>query len=116
MKLSNTEIKLLARRIDKQRLKNGLSYAELGRSAEVHPSQVQRICRAKFRTLGSNYMRICTALRIEPGGKIEIGTMADPHWVELQRTIRSFWDGTPAGAAAIAGLIKAALALRHPNQ
>lgn len=115
MKLSSGKIKELAQRIDEQRLENGLSYAELARNVGVHPSQVQRICQAEFRTLGSNFMRICTALGIDPNDSTKICPVADPHWLELQRTVRTVWDGTPAGAAAITGLIRAAIAIRRPD-
>lgn len=113
MKLRSNEIEILARRIDVQRRKVGLSYAELARQARVHPSQVQRICHADFRTLGSNIMQICTTLGIDPDGAEKIVATNDPHWLELQRTVRMAWDGTPAGASAITELIRAAVAIRR---
>lgn len=115
MKPSSDEIEMLAQRIDEQRRKNGLSYAELARQAGVHPSQAQRICQAEFRTFGSNLMQICTVLGVTLDETLQVGAITDPHWLELQRTVRTVWDGTPAGAAAIAGLIRAAIAIRRPD-
>ena len=115
MKLRSDKIDSLARRIDGKRRKHGLSYADLARMSGVHPSQVQRICHADFRTLGSNVMQICTVLGIDSPCGVTIGATTDPHWLELQRTVRMAWDGTPSGASAITELIRAAVAFRKSD-
>lgn len=115
MKLKSDEIDSLARRIDGQRRRDGLTYADLARKSGVHPSQVQRICHADFRTLGSNIMQICTVLGIDSACDITIGAPTDPDWLELQRTVRMAWDGTPSGASAITELIRAAVAFRRSD-
>lgn len=115
MKLSRDEIKVLARKIDGQRRKNNISFANLARLAEVHPSQAQRVCHAEFRTLSGNVMRICTVLKIDPMDAAGMGATVDPNWLELQRAVRAVWDGTPAGADAITQLLRAATAIRLPD-
>ena len=115
MKMTRNGIEALAGRIDSKRLEKGLRYADLARASGVHPSQTQRICQAKFQTFGGNLVRICTTLGIDPNDLGNDNLSSDPHWTELLHTVRTVWDGTPDGANAIAGLIRAAVAIHKPD-
>lgn len=56
----------LARLIATRRVELGLSYADIARISGVDASQVNRICRGRFRNLSENVLQVCTALNIAP--------------------------------------------------
>jgi hypothetical protein len=106
MKPSSPQLQEVRSRIATAHRRKGLSNAEIGRMANVHPSQVGRICGGDFKTFSHNVVRICKALdvrvpRLEPSGK------SDAAWVQVQSSIRRIWDETPEGAKAIARMLDA---------
>lgn len=74
-----------------------MSYAEIGRVAGVHGSQVSRICRGEFRSLSSNVMQICKILHVDGAGEVEVA--ADQQ--RLEAGVIAVWDRTPQDARRI---------------
>ncbi len=115
MKPSSKQLNAVRSRITEAYKQKGLSNAEIGRIAHVHPSQVGRICGGNFKTFSHNVMQICKALsvhvpRLEPqsGG-------VDPAWAQAQISMRRIWDETPEGALTIARMLNAVAELRSAS-
>jgi transcriptional regulator with XRE-family HTH domain len=100
--------------MQRARRKQSLSYAAIAKRAEVDPSQVSRICRGEFVTLGGSVMRICTVLKVpvrstdaSPPRVFPRNRPADAAWKRLERSMRRAWDETPAGADKLAKILSA---------
>ena len=90
----------------------GLSYAEIGRISDVHPSQVSRICDGRFRTFSHNVVQVCRALDVTvPRLEANAGEV-DPAWARVQSSMRKLWDETPEGALIIARMLNAIAELK----
>jgi len=99
MKPDSTSIEKLRSDIRRQFDAAGLSYSAIGDAAQVHTSQVSRICRGKFRTVSHNVVQVCKVL----GVKIETVRMRNRSDVEalggrLQRGVLDVWDRTATDA------------------
>lgn len=104
----------MTRRMSQARRTEGLSYAALGKKADVDPSQVSRICRGQFVTFSGSVVRICTILKVRlranessPPQALSANRAADAAWARLERSMRRAWDETPAGADKLAKIISA---------
>jgi hypothetical protein len=99
----------LAGMLERARRDGALSYGELGKSADIDPSQAFRICKGQFKTLGPNVLKICNALAVEP-------PEADGLWLagESSKEVRMLlsevmkvWDKTPTGARRLIRVLRA---------
>lgn len=89
------------------------SFAEIGRLAGVHPSQVSRICGGDFQTFSNNVVQICSVLQVKLPATMETPPAdTSPEWVAAQASMRRIWDKTPEGARAISKLLNAVADLR----
>ena len=105
MKPSKREIEDLRQRITSRYETDGRSYAEIGRLAGVHASQVGRICSGQFRTISTNLVQICRVLGVEVETVTLRSGQGDASWGQLEVSLRNLWDETPAGARRIAKIL-----------
>ena len=113
MKPSDKEICDLHKRISRARSEMELSHAELGKMAEVHASQVSRICAGEFKTFSNNVVQICKVLRVKVP-RLEEEEEMEAEWGKVHASLRRIWDETPEGAATIRRLLDAIAELRVP--
>lgn len=112
MKLSDVERRNLIGRIADARAMSTLTDADLGRAADVHPSQVGRICRGEFRTFSNNVVQICTALGLAVRTVDLPKTAGDAAWSKLAASVLRAWDRTPQGADKLARIMEAVADIR----
>lgn len=62
---SSSEVALVGAQIRQARLSKGLTLVDLGRSINVHHSQISRYERGQMSSAGKNLHKICTFLQIE---------------------------------------------------
>lgn len=99
----------LAAKMERTRLRVGLSFASLGKLAGVDQGQAYRICNGQFSTLNPSVLKICNALGLSPqtdpvGGQPD---RAEDLAEILRREVILAWDGTRAGAMRIRRVLKA---------
>ncbi|WP_414638147.1 helix-turn-helix domain-containing protein [Azospirillum sp.] len=116
MKPTSKQLSDLQARIAEAKVQKGLSWAQIGRIANVHPSQVGRICSGRFKTFSHNVVQVCEALgvsvpHLEPDTEGVV-----PEWAVAQSSMRRIWDETPEGAKAIAKLLNAIADLQHARE
>lgn len=94
MKLDRLSSAKLKVEIKKAFQSSGLTYAGLGAVANVHPSQVSRICRGEFRTLSHNVVQVCAGLGLQ--------TNTDPAALkstvlekQLEQRLHKIWKQKP---------------------
>lgn len=107
MKPSEREIGELKERISAQCKLRGLRYAEIGRLARVHPSQVWRICAGEFRTVSNNVVQVCKVLGVEVETVKGPDRDGDDSWDRLEGSLRNLWDRTPEGARRLKRILDA---------
>lgn len=107
MKPSDKQLESVRDLIAKACQKKGLSNAEIGRIARVHPSQVSRICRGDFKTFSHNVVQVCKALDVKVPRLEPKASEMDPAWAQAQSSMRRIWDETPEGAMTITRLLDA---------
>lgn len=116
MKPSDKQLESVRDLIAKAYVKKGLSNAEIGRIARVHPSQVGRICGGHFKTFSHNVVQVCKALDVKvPRLELKAGEM-DPAWAQAQSSMRRIWDETPEGAMTIARMLDAIAELQTKRE
>jgi hypothetical protein len=93
---------------------SGLSYSEIGKKAQVHASQVSRICRGEFKTLSQNVVRICSTLGLSIQGFVD-AERDDPAAARLISSVMAVWKGTEADADRIAAFLDRLGELREPT-
>ncbi len=107
MKPTRKQLGDLRAKVAEAQAQNRLSCAQIGRIANVHPSQVGRICSGQFKTFSNNVVQVCTALGVTlPRLKPDTEDVA-PEWAAVQSSMRRIWDETPEGAKTIAKLLNA---------
>ena len=106
MKLSRAEIEDLQRRLHLALKKQRFTAAEIGRLANVHPSQVSRICRGEFRTMSHNVVAICRVLGLDPAA-VRPAAKSDAAWAQVERNLRELWEESPDRARRMAKLMEA---------
>lgn len=106
MKPTSKQLSELHKRISKKFAKSELSKADLGRLANVHPSQVGRICNGDFKTISNSVVQICKILKVKVP-KIAEEIEMDTEWAKANASLRRIWDNTPEGAAIIRRLLDA---------
>jgi len=111
MKPNDKQISNLRQRISRAHSKSGLSQADLGRIANVHASQVSRICAGEFKTLSANVVQICMILKVKVP-RLDEEEKMDKEWAKAHASLRRIWDQTPEGAATIRRLLDAIADLR----
>lgn len=111
MKPTNKQLSELHKRISRKYAKSKLSKADLGRIANVHPSQVGRICTGNFKTISNNVVQICKVLKVEVP-KVDEEIEVDTEWAKAIASLRRIWDHTPEGAAIIRRVLDAIADLR----
>lgn len=112
MKPSDKQLEAVRNRIAAAYGAKGLSSAEIGRIARVHPSQVGRICGGDFKTFSHNVVQICKTLGVLVPRSEARSAVEDPAWVRAQMSMRKIWDETPEGARAITRMLDAVAELR----
>jgi hypothetical protein len=115
MKPTRKQLNTLQKRISDKYAKSSLSNADIGRLANVHPSQVGRVCAGNFKTISNNVVQICKILKVkEP--KLDAESNMDTEWAKANASLRRIWDQTPEGAATIRRMLDAVADLRasHP--
>ena len=106
MKATVEQLADLKRRIARAIAKNNLTYTEIAEIAQVHPSQVSRICRGDFKTISHNVVQICIALGLELRAIEMAATKEDASWLKIKARVRSICNETPEGAEKIARLLE----------
>lgn len=71
-----------------------LSYAAIAAAADVHPSQVSRICRGEFRTLSHNVAQVCMALGLDMSAYPVTGKTAGLE-SQLEQRLHKIWKRKP---------------------
>ncbi|WP_206611541.1 hypothetical protein [Falsirhodobacter deserti] len=104
----------LHKRILRKFAKSKLSKADLGRLANVHPSQVGRVCAGDFKTISNNVVQICRVLKVKVP-KVDEEIEMDAEWAKANASLRRIWDQTPEGAAIIRRVLDAIADLRGPK-
>lgn len=96
MNFQRKNVGTLKEKLSKAARNSGKSYAEIGRIAGVHSSQVSRICNREFETLSANVVQVCKVL----GLPVEGVALSEDEAIErqLQAAVLSVWDRTPEGA------------------
>ena len=105
MKATAIEINALRRQIAGARAVIALTDTEIGELADVHPSQVGRICRGEFKTISHNVVQTCKALGLEMDSAALDVSDQSVAWKKLESSLRSLWDNTPDGADKIARVL-----------
>jgi len=114
MKPTSKHLSELQKRISRKFAESELSKADLGRLANVHPSQAGRICTGDFKTISNNVAQVCRVLQVKvPKIDEEIGV--DTEWAKANASLRRIWDHTPEGAAIIRRVLDAIADLRVPE-
>ncbi|WP_223476581.1 helix-turn-helix domain-containing protein [Oricola indica] len=111
MKPTGKQISDLQKRISRARTKRNLSYADLAKMANVHASQVSRICAGDFKTISNNVVQICKILKVKVP-RLEEENDMDTEWAKAHASLRRIWDETPEGAATIRRVLDAIADLR----
>lgn len=106
MKPSSKQISHLQKRISHARNNMNLSYAEIGKMASVHASQVSRICAGDFKTFSNNVVRVCKILNVKVP-RLEEDEEMDPEWAKVHASLLRIWDETHEGASAIRRVLDA---------
>lgn len=114
MKPTSKQLSELHKRISRKFAKSELSKADLGRLANVHPSQVGRICTGDFKTISNNVVQICKILKVRVP-KVAEDIEMDTEWAKANASLRRIWDHTPEGAAIIRRVLDAIADLRVPD-
>ena len=70
----------------------GWSHTKLAEITGIHQSQVSRISAGKFKTFGSNVMRICMKLDLEPSAYWD-RTKSDKDRNAIADSAIAIWDG-----------------------
>ena len=94
---------------------SGLNRADVAKLANVHPSQVSRICAGNFKTISNSVVQICRVLKVKVSKLDEDSTM-DTEWAKANASLRRIWDQTPEGAAMIRRMLDAVADLRASQQ
>ena len=105
MKLDDTSSAKLKAEIEATRQRLGLSFSEIGRIADVHASQVSRICRGEFRTLSHNVVQVCMALGLKGEGLGGPPSADEILAGRLKAGILELWDRTPEDAERLIRLL-----------
>ena len=111
MKPSRKQLDALQNRISDKYAKSRLSNADIGRLANVHPSQVGRVCAGNFKTISNNVVQICKILKVKVP-KVDEQSSMDIEWARANASLRRIWDQTPEGAAMIRRMLDAVADLR----
>jgi predicted XRE-type DNA-binding protein len=112
MKATEKQISALHAQIVAARAQCALSDAEIGEISGVHPSQVSRICRGKFKTISHNVMQICNTLGRAVDSLPREPTGETASWAKIEASLRSLWDRTPEGAEKLVRVLDTIGALR----
>ena len=104
MKPTADQVQELKERLVAQRSAVGMSLAEVGHQAGVHPSQVGRIFQGNFRTFSHNVMRVCRTLNVS----IDDGAGAPPdaNRRRVEMSVERILDGTPENALKVSRLLE----------
>ncbi|MBB4841328.1 hypothetical protein HNP52_004430 [Sphingomonas kyeonggiensis] len=112
MKATSEEISVLRQQIAVARANSPLSDTEIGDLTGVHPSQVGRICRGEFKTIGGGVVQICKALGMHMENAPLDASEENVAWRRLEASLRSLWDKTPEGADKIVRVLDTIGSLR----
>ena len=90
---------------------------EIGVLADVHPSQVSRICNGQFKTITQNVVQVCKVLGVTVPGVTVASARTDDRpvipWPRLEESLNRLWDRTPEGMERIAALLETVASLRE---
>ncbi len=78
----------------------------------IHQSQMSRIAAGNFKTFGSNIMKICIELDIEPM-RYGSGTRAEEDRKQIANAALSIWDGTHRDTVVVVSLLHELSKLRQ---
>jgi predicted XRE-type DNA-binding protein len=105
MKIATEARENLAAKLKQSVEQQSVSFAEIARSTQIHPSQVSRICRGEFKTMSWNLVQICTFLGVE-GFATSSPKRSEPARQRLERSVVALWDQTPADADRLIKLMR----------
>lgn len=88
------------------------SYAEIAARADVHPSQVSRICRGEFRTASPNLVQICRAIGVPIQGPSQPSATSRQQR-QLEAAVVAVWDRSSGDANRLVKLLKELQAFRR---
>jgi hypothetical protein len=111
MKLGNEAREKLAATIKAHVAERAESFAEIGLRTGVHPSQVSRICRGKFKTTSDSVVQICKAIGVPLEGLKPVPP-ASRHQRKLEAAVVAVWDRSPEDADRIVRVLKELKAFR----
>ena len=85
--------------------------SRVAKECGVHQSQVSIIAAGHFETFGSNIMKICITLDIEPT-TYSSATRAEEDRKQVADSAISIWDGTHRDTAVVVSLLREIAKLR----
>ena len=97
MKVNKEQARAIGGRIENARAELGLSYTKLAELSGVDYSQVFKICKGRFVSLGGNLWQICHILHVSP--LPDDADVKDEQ--RLTRGVLALWDRTSEGADRI---------------
>lgn len=104
----------LGQAIDRWRRTQGLTQAQLLRTAQVSQGQLSRILAGRFTRASAAVHRLCRAAGVDVAHHLS-DTLRSAGWgTVLERALHRSWDGTPGHARELIRLLRVAKALRSP--
>ena len=112
MKPNSKQISCLQKKMSASRVAKGLSYAEVGRLADVDQAQVSRIIRGEFKTFSSNVVQICRVLKVNVPHLLPQPPASD-EWNEAFASVRKILNQSQDGGATVMRLLSALADLQN---
>lgn len=98
--------------VDRWRRDQGLTQAQLQRTARISQSQLSRILDGRFTRVSAAVQRLCSAAGVDLHLRLTAAP-SDSRWrTELEQELLRSWDGTPGHARELIRLLRIAKALR----
>jgi DNA-binding Xre family transcriptional regulator len=111
MKMTTRDKQLFLNDFRKRLSDRGWSMSELARRTRINQGQISRIAAGKFKTFGSNVMKICIELEMKPGSYY-LPTKGDEDRNAIIDSAIAIWDGTHGDTATVVSLLRQIAELR----
>jgi DNA-binding Xre family transcriptional regulator len=111
MKVTSQKKQLFLSDLRAHMQERGWNISRLANESDVHQSQVSRIAAGDFKTLGSNVIKICITLGMEPVAYYS-GTRVEEDRKQIADSAISIWDGTHRDTGVVLSLLREIAKLR----
>ena len=112
MKMTTPGRQLFLADLQRQMRERGWSISRIARESGVHQSQVSRIVAGKFKTFGSNVIKICMTFGMEPSSYYG-GTRADEDRQQIADSALAIWDGSHRDTGVVVSLLREIARMRR---